>query len=134
MGKIKPFVPVFISLCIVFLFWIKRIVVLKFYPPICNSCIFILFFSSLFWKETIIQKFARAYGDKLERPAFIYTRIITYVWCVFLLINLLISIWTIFLPDRIWIIYNSCISYLLIGLLFGIEYTVRIILRKRKII
>ena len=134
MGKIKPLFPVFITLFIVFLFYIKRFVVLKFYPPICNFTLFMVFFISLFGKETIIQKFARACGDPLEKPALIYTRNVTYVWCVFTFLNFLISVWTIFLPDKIWILYNGCISYILVGALFGVEYIVRIIFRKRKLI
>ena len=134
MGKIKHFTPIFITLCVVFLFYVKRIVVLKFYPPICNFTIFIIFFSSLFTKETIIQKFARMCGDKLEKPTRDYTRNITYVWCVFLFLNFLVSVWTMFLSDNVWMIYNGCISYILVGLVFGIEYTVRIYLRKRNLI
>ena len=134
MGKIKNFTPILITLCVVFLFHLKRIVFLKFYPPICNFFIFIVFFSSLFSKETIIQKFARAFGDKLEKSAWIYTRNLTYVWCIFLFFNFLISLWTIFLSDNIWIIYNGFVSYILIALLFGVEYIIRIILRKRKIL
>lgn len=134
MKNFKPIFPIFVTLAIVFLFYIKRIVVLKYYPPICNSFIFLAFFSSIFCKETIIQKFARLCGDKLEKPAWNYTRNLTYVWCVFTFLNLCISIWTIFLPDKIWILYNGFLSYVLIGILFGVEYIVRIVLRKRKLI
>ncbi len=134
MGKIKNVLPVIFTLFIVFLFYIKRIVVLKYYPPICNCFIFLVFFCSLFAKETVIQKFARACGDKLEPPAFNYTRKLTYVWCVFTFLNLLVSVWTIFQSDNVWMLYNGCISYILIGLLFAIEYIVRINFRKRKLI
>ena len=134
MGKIKHITPILITLCIVFLFYMKRFVFLKFYPPLCNCFLFLVFFISLFTKETVIQKFARACGDKLEKPAWNYTRKVTYIWCIFTFINLLISIWTIFLPDKIWILYNGCISYILVGLLFGIEYIIRINLRKRNLI
>ena len=134
MHKIRLFLPILITLCIIILFCIKRFVFLKFYPPICNFIVFIIFSSSLFHKETIIQIFARKFGDKLEKPAWLYTRKLTYIWCIFMFVNLLISVWTIFLPDKIWIIYNGCISYILIGLIFIIEYIVRIILRKRKLI
>ena len=134
MGKIKHITPILITLCIVFLFYMKRFVFLKFYPPLCNCFLFLVFFISLFTKETVIQKFARACGDKLEKPAWDYTRKVTYIWCIFTFINLLISIWTIFLPDKIWILYNGCISYMLVGLLFGIEYIIRINLRKRNLI
>lgn len=134
MKKTKIFLPILITFCVIFLFYIKRFVVLKYYPPICNAVIFLIFFVSLFTPETVIQKFARMCGDKLEKPAFDYTRKITYVWCVFTFLNLLVSIWTIFLSDKIWIIYNGIISYLLIGMLFCIEYMVRLVLRKRKLI
>ena len=134
MNKFKRLTPILITLCVVFLFYIKRIVVLKYYPPICNLFIFCVFFFSLFSKETIIQKIAGACGDKLEKPAFEYTRKITYVWCIFTFINFLISIWTIFQSDKVWILYNGFISYILVGLLFGIEYVVRITLRKRKLL
>lgn len=130
----KTLTPFLVTLCIIGLFYIKRFIILKFYPPICNTFIFLIFFSSLFAEETIIQKFARACGDKLERPALIYTRNLTYIWCIFTFLNLLISIWTIFQSDKIWLLYNGCISYVLIGLLFSVEYIVRIICRKRNII
>ena len=134
MGKIKKAVPIIFSPGIIFLFYLKRFVFLKFYPPLCNFFVFMVFFSSLFAKETIIQKIARAYGDKLDKPAWIYTRRVTYVWCCLTFFNFVVSIWTIFLSDKIWIIFNGCISYILIGLLFIVEYIVRIILRKRNLI
>ena len=73
-------------------------------------------------------------GDKLEKPAFIYTRKVTYFWCIVTFLNLILSIVTIFLDDKIWILYNGCISYVFIGSMFLTEYIVRIILRKKKLI
>ena len=96
-----------------------------------NTCIFLIFFSSLFTKETIIQKFAKVLEGELKPKVAIYTRKLTYVWCIFLFINLLISILTIFMSDKIWMIYNGCISYILIGLLFIIEYPVRVVFRRK---
>ena len=132
--KKTSFIPIVITFCVIFLFYIKRFVVLKFYPPICNFVLFIVFFISLFGRETVIQKFAKLCGDPLEKPALIYTRKVTYVWTGFTFLNFLISVWTIFLPDRIWFLYNGFISYILIGLLFGVEYIIRIVLRKRKLL
>ncbi len=134
MTKTKPLIFFIITLCVVFLFYVKRFVLLKFYPPICNFTAFMIFFTSLFAKETIIQKFARACGDKLEKPAWNYTKNVTYIWCIFTFANFLISVWTIFLSDKIWILYNGFISYFLVGTLFGAEYIVRTILRKRNLI
>ena len=131
MKKIKAFTPILFSLCIILLFYIKRFIILKFYPSICNFFIFCIFFGSLFTKETIITKFARACGDELKKSTIDYTVKVTYVWCIFTFLNFLISVYTIFLSDNIWIIYNGFISYILIGFVFGVEYIVRIILRKR---
>lgn len=134
MDKIKRILPILFTLLIVFLFYIKRIVILKFYPPICNCFIFLIFFISLFTKETVIQKIARMSGEKMTDGILNYTRKVTYVWCIFTFINLIISVWTIFLPDNIWILYNGIISYVLIGIIFGVEYIIRTIFRKRNII
>ena len=96
-----------------------------------NSFIFMVFFCSLFQKETIIQKFALALNKNLSEKELIYTKNLTYIWCIFLFTNLVISIITIFLSDKIWILYNGFISYVLIGILFAVEYIIRIIFRKR---
>lgn len=131
MKKLKNITPIIFSLAVVFLFWIKRIVFLKYYPPIMNFTVFLIFFTSLFGKETIIQKFARMIDGELDEKALTYTRNVTYVWCAFTLLNTLISIWTIFLSDEIWIFYNGFLSYILTGFLFGIEYIIRIIFKKK---
>ena len=131
MQKLKSVVPILFTICVFLLFYVKRFVFLKFYRPICNIFMFLVFFTSLFAKETIIQKIARACGDKLEKPAWLYTRRVTYAWCIFTFLNFLISVWTIFLSDKIWFIYNGFIAYILIGLMFVIEYIIRIILKKR---
>lgn len=131
----KKFTPILITLCVIFVFYIKRFVILKFYPPICNFFIFLVFFLSLFSKETVIQKIAKINeGGELKESTFIYTRRLTYVWATFCFLNFLISIWTIFQSDKIWILYNGFISYLLVGLLFILEYILRMFLKKKGLI
>lgn len=134
MRKFKTFAPIIFTFLIIFLFYIKRIVVLKFYPPICNLFIFLVFFGSLFSKETIIEKFARLNSPVLKDSALRYAKKVNYLWVIFTFLNFLISVWTIFLSDNIWMIYNGCVSYLLVGLVFGVEYIVRINLRKKGLI
>lgn len=134
MKQIKGILPVLFTICVISLFYIKRFVILKYYPPICNTFFFLTFTISLFTKETVIQKFAKMIDKNLDKRALIYTRKVTYAWSFFTFINLLISIWTISQSDRIWLIYNGCISYILIGLLFIIEYSIRLSLRRRKLL
>ena len=126
--RILPFI---FTVCIFILFYFKRFFVIRFYPPIMNFLIFMVFFSSLFGKETVIQKFARMCKSNLEPAELIYTKNLTYVWCVFLFLNFVVSVITIFLSDKIWMIYNCFLSYFMVGTLFIIEYIVRIFYRKR---
>ena len=126
------FLPFIFTIFIFVLFYFKRFFVIKFYPPIMNFTIFMIFFSSLFTKETIIQKFARIWSKKELHPLeMIYTKNLTYIWCVFLFLNFLFSIATIFMSDKIWMFYNCFLSYFLVGSIFIIEYIVRIVFRKR---
>lgn len=130
--KLKTLLPFAGTLCIVLLFHFSKIYVLKFYPVIVNSFIFCVFFSSLFCKETVIQKIAQKMeGGVLNEFTKNYTRKLTYVWCVFLFINLSISIATVFMSAKVWELYNACISYIALGVMFGVEYIVRIIMRAR---
>ena len=131
MKKIRPVMPILISIGVVFLFFFFCVFVFKFYQHIVNFILFLIFFSSLFGKETIIQKFVRLSGEPLVEPVLTYTKNVTYLWCVFLFLNFLATIWTIFLSDEIWIFYNGFLSYFLTGLLFGAEYIFRIFFKKR---
>ena len=126
------FLPFIFTICLFVLFYFKRFFVIKFYPPIMNLIIFLIFFTSLFAQETIIQKFAKMWSKKpLHQLELTYTKKLTYVWCVFLFLNFIISIITIFLDDKIWMFYNCFLSYFFIGLIFIIEYIVRLAFRKR---
>ena len=130
--KLKPLLPLCGTLCVVLLFHFSKIYVLKFYPVIVNTFIFCVFFASLFCRETVIQKIAKKMeGGVLDDFTKNYTRNLTYVWCVFLFINLSISIATVFMPAKVWELYNACISYIALGVMFGVEYIVRIILKAR---
>ena len=129
--KIRLLLPICFTVCLFVIFFFKRLFVIKLYPPIMNFFIFLIFFSSLFTKETIIQKMARLWEGELEPKVLTYTRNLTVVWCIFLFINFLVSVLTVFMSDKIWFIYNGCISYFLVGTLFIIEYCYRIIYKKR---
>ena len=124
--------PIIFTFVIIGLFHFTNLIALKFYPAVINLAIFILFFSSTFTNETVIQKIARMMEGK-ELPDIVknYTRKLTYVWCVFLLFNFLVSFATIFMSSKVWTIYNGCISYLLTGLLFAVEYVIRIRFKRK---
>ena len=128
----KMIFPILFTFFIIGLFHFTNLIALKFYPAAINLAIFILFFSSTFTDETIIQKFAKIMEGK-ELPDIVkcYTRKLTYVWCVFLLFNFLISSATIFMSSKVWTIYNRCISYLFTNFLFAVEYVIRIRFKRK---
>jgi len=129
--KLKAIIPVLGTVCVVLLFHFSKIYALKFYPVIVNSFIFCVFFSSVFCQETIIQKIAKKMDGELTDFSRNYTRKLTYVWCIFLFVNLSISFATVFMSPKVWELYNACISYIALGVMFGVEYIVRIILRAK---
>ena len=129
--KLSVIIPVLFTITMFVLFYFKRYFVIKFYPPVMNFIIFITFFSSLFAEETVIQKFAHLMaGNKYNSIIANYTKKLTYVWVCFTFVNFIVSIVTIFMSDKIWLLYNTCISYVLIGLIFIIEYPIRLLYRR----
>ena len=129
--KIKFFLPLIFTFFLFIIFYFKRFFIIKIYPPTMNLFIFLIFFSSMFCNETIIQKMARMWEGNLEEKALIYTRKLTGIWCIFLFFNFLISLTTVFMSDKIWFIYNGFISYFLVGSLFIIEYCYRFFYKRR---
>ena len=125
MKKIAKIFPVCFSICIIILCYVKKIMILKIYPPCCNLFYFLLFFVSLFTKETVVQKIAKVLEGELSDEMMIYTRKLTYIWCIFTFFNFLISVATIFLSDKIWVLYNGCISYIIMGIIFVSEFIYR---------
>ena len=99
---------------------------LKYYPPVMNFCLFMIFFSSLFQERTVIQKIALASDPNSNEAVMKYTKNLTYIWAVFTFLNFLVSVGTVFMSEKIWALYNGFISYLLVGIIFIIEYIVRI--------
>ncbi len=130
--KLKFIFPFIITLMVILLFHFTQIYLVKFYPVAANLTAFLVFFISSFSKETVIQKFAKKLeGGVLDDFTRIYTRNLTYVWCAVTFLNLVISIVTVFLPEKWWALYNGCISYFAIGMVFVVEYIVRVVLRKK---
>lgn len=128
--KFKFLIPIFFTIAVILLFHYTQIFAVKFYPVCANLTVFLIFFTSLFAKETVIQKIAKKIEGELDEFTKNYTRKLTYVWCVFCFCNLILSIITVFLPEKIWAIYNGCISYITIGTMFAVEYMVRMVIRR----
>jgi uncharacterized membrane protein len=99
---------------------------LRYYPVGVNALMFTMFASSLFYPPTIIERIARVTTPDLPASGVAYTRKITIVWCGFFILNATMATYTVlFASLEVWTVYNSAISYALMGLLLGGELVVR---------
>jgi len=99
---------------------------LLYYPVAVNVLLFILFFSSLRAQQSLVERLARLSEPDLSAAGVVYTRRVTQVWCGFFLVNGSFALYTCLKGDvALWALYNGGISYLLIGLLMGMEWIVR---------
>lgn len=101
-------------------------VLLQYYPVCINLLLLVLFANSLARPPSLIEQIARIKSPDLPLAAIAYTRKVTIVWCVFFALNGTVALYTVLDADLgIWAIYNSFVSYSLMGLLFAGEYLVR---------
>ncbi len=97
---------------------------LLFYPVLINACLLAGFAYTLVYPPSAIERLARLTEPELPASGVRYTRVVTWVWCAFFLINgAIAAITTADLST--WTLYNGLISYVLIGTLFAVEYVVR---------
>lgn len=107
-------------------FYFNSLDSLKLYPVLVNLSLLILFVASLFFPPSMIERFARIQEPDLSDEAVRYTRKVTVVWCVFFIGNGAVAFYTaLFSSNEVWTLYNGLISYVLMGILFSIEFAYR---------
>ena len=128
-------------LCFVF----NQKIFLKLYSVVLSATLLFVFGSSLFFKPNIIFRFATLAdrsikGSNFEKKVETYCKKVTIVWCIFFVINGTIAAFTALydfgsdeLNDKIWSVYNGGISYVLMGLLFAVEFIVRKMVDKKMV-
>lgn len=97
---------------------------LKLYPVFMNALVCAMFAFSL-RNVPLVQRIAEKMKYKMTDESRQYARHVTIAWAVFMGLNMLVSLATVFMTDWIWTIYNGLISYCLIGVMFIGEYLVR---------
>jgi len=116
---------VLIVFCVV-LFVFDSPQLLRWYPVLVNLLLLTVFVMSLHIGPPIIERLARLHEGDLPAQAIVYTRQVTKVWAGFFLFNaVLAAALTLWAPLTWWMLYNGFIAYILIGLLFAIEWLVR---------
>jgi uncharacterized membrane protein len=100
---------------------------LQFYPALVSGVMLVVFLWSLHSPPSLIERLARLQHPDLPPEGVIYTRRVTLVcWCGFFIVNggiaLVTALWSSF---EVWSLYNGLIPYILMGILLGGEYVVR---------
>lgn len=99
---------------------------LKLYPVIISICVATVFALSLRQPETIIERMARLSGATITPRAKHYTRALTRVWVMLLIINGLVALYLAgFASLESWTLYTGLLSYIFFGLFFALEYGYR---------
>lgn len=125
-NKLMTSLSVLVSLALLASYLIKGEEAIFYYPIFMNLSMALLFFTSLFRPPNLIACFALLTKPSLDEKGMRYTRKVTLVWGGFCLLNTLPSYGTIYFGDvSLWALYNGCISYILMGILFLGEYAVR---------
>ena len=105
---------------------------LKLYPVLVNLGFLVAFGYSLYFPPSMVERFARMREPDFPASAIAYTRRVTQVWCGFFCINGAIAFATaMWATEAVWLLYTGVISYVLMGVLFGVEFLFRIRFRRQ---
>ncbi|WP_178130362.1 hypothetical protein [Reyranella sp. CPCC 100927] len=104
----------------------------KAYPVVLSLALAVTFAASLVRPPTLIERLARLQHPALPAPAIGYTRIVTWVWTVFLLGNgALAAGLAVWGSLEQWTLWTSLGAYLATGVIFAIEWSIRQVLLRR---
>ena len=98
----------------------------RLYPVFMGTAMFTIFAHSLYSPPSMIERFARIAEPDLPPEGVVYTRKVTIAWCVFLLLNLSVALYTaIYTSLEVWALYNGVVAYVLMGVMFAGEFVIR---------
>ena len=95
-------------------------------PVLVNLLLLAHFAGSLRGPVSLVERMARLQEAELPPGGPAYCRRVTKVWCAFFVVNAaLAAALAVYAPLPWWAIYTGLIAYLLMGLLFTVEFIVR---------
>jgi uncharacterized membrane protein len=107
--------------------WSNLLLPLKLYPVLVNCALLAGFGYSLTTPVSAVERMARLRGEEFGPAAQAYMRGVTQVWCCFFVMNAAIAFaLALWASAGLWSLYTGVISYGLMGLLFAVEYLVRL--------
>lgn len=111
---------------------IEPLLAAKAYPVALSLSLAAAFGWSLIHPPTIVERMARLHYAILPAPAVGYTRMVTWVWTVFLLGNgAIAAVLALWGTLELWTIWTGLVSYVAIGAIFAVEWGIRQYLKRR---
>jgi len=99
---------------------------LKLYPALVNAVLLAVFAVSLRFPPSAVERIARLTEPDLPPQAIAYTRRVTQVWCGFFVLNGTLALATaLWASEQVWALYNGLLAYVMMGVLFAVEWCVR---------
>ena len=119
-----------VGLLLALLFVHDELAAVQAYPVLISLTVASVFGYSLLFPPTLVERIARLTEPDLSAGGIVYTRRVTWIWFVFLIMNAAVSLSTILWGSMSqWTLWNGLVSYLLMGMLFVCEYAVRKIVK-----
>ena len=104
----------------------------KAYPVVISGGLAFLFGASLRRPPSLVERMAELGGETLSPAIRLYCRRVTMVWALWLTINTFIAAaLAVFGSLEAWALWTGLLSYLVMGLIFAAEFTLRRFLRRR---
>jgi uncharacterized membrane protein len=101
------------------------------YPAAVSLAMLFVFGRTLWRPPSMVERFARLSEPDLPPEGVVYTRRVTVAWCGFFVLNAGMALATVFMTREVWALYNGLIAYVLMGLMFSVEWLVRARVRAR---
>jgi uncharacterized membrane protein len=96
------------------------------YYSVLSSVFFLAVFSgSLLQEQSLVERLARRMDMDFPESAVRYTRRVTQAWCLFFLLNIVLTLLSIRAGEEMWALYSGLISYILMGCMFAGEWVIR---------
>lgn len=96
-------------------------------PGLISGVLCGFFLNSYFNPPSLIETFALMSVSDMTEKTRRYCRNVTLVWAGFMTLNTLVVIYLTFASlEKLWLWYTGVIAYVLMGLLFAVEFTYRI--------
>ena len=95
-------------------------------PALMNGVLLVSFGRTIMYPPTVIERIAGTMTKDLSRNEVLYCKNVTMVWCLFFTLNGSMALLLAFFSSlEVWTLYNGVIAYVLMGLLFLVEFIYR---------